>query len=168
MVRVREAVSAEDFQRAARLLRDFPPHQRERYKDHLAVVERYFDPVAYEKELGDLPAKYGAPDGCVLLGFDEEALAGAVCLHRLDEVACEMKRLFVAIAHRRKGIAEALARALLGIARSKGCRIMRLDTGHFMVESQALYRKLGSTYTEPYYAVPEVLRDGLVFMQIRL
>jgi len=168
MVHVREAVSAEDFQEAARLLRDFPAHQREHYKDHLAVVERYFDPVAYEKELGDLPAKYGAPDGCVLLGFDNEELVGAVCLHRLDSEACEMKRLFVPIAHRRKGVAEALSLALLDAARNKGYGIMRLDTGAFLVESQALYRKLGFTYTEPYYAAPEVLRDGLVFMQIRL
>ena len=149
-------------------MRDFPRHQREHYKDHLAVVDRYFDPIAYEEELRALPAKYGAPDGCVLLGFDDEALAGAVCLHRLDEEACEMKRLFVAIAHRRKGIAEALSLALLDAARSKGYTTMRLDTGAFLVESQALYRKLGFTYTEPYYAVPEVLRDGLVFMQIRL
>lgn len=168
MVHVREAVSTEEFQDAARLLRDFPPHQREHYQDHLDVVDRYFDPVAYEEELRDLATKYGPPDGCVLLGFDDDALGGVVCLHRLDEVTCEMKRLFVPITHRRKGIAESLSRALMDVARSKGYKIMRLDTGAFLVESQALYRKLGFNYTEPYYDAPEILREGLVFMQIHL
>ena len=150
------------------LLRAFPVHQREHYVANLATVERYFDPVEYEKEVSDLPIKYGPPGGCVLLAFDDDQVAGAVCLRRLDEEACEMKRLFVPVAHRRKGIAQVLCLALLEIARRKGYRWMRLDTGTFMVESQALYRKLGFAYTEPYYDVPEGLRDGLVFMEIRL
>ena len=45
---------------------------------------------------------------------------------------------------------------------------MRLDTGTFMVESQALYRKLGFCYIEPYYNVPDDLRDGLVYMELEL
>ena len=168
MVRIAEAITAEDLHKASVLLRGFPQHQREQYTAHLATVERYFDPIAYEHEVADLPAKYGAPDGCVLLAFDDEVVAGVVCLRRFDADACEMKRLFVPPLHRRKGIAHALSLALLELARSKGYAMMRLDTGTFMVESQALYRKLGFTYTVPYYAVPEGLHDDLVFMEMRL
>ena len=45
---------------------------------------------------------------------------------------------------------------------------MLLDTGTFMVESQALYRKMGFGYIEPYYEIMGPLRDGLVFMEKEL
>lgn len=165
---ITEATDAEDLRKAQALLRAFPQHQREHYTANLATVLRYFDPVAYEKEISDLPAHYGPPRGCVLLATDGGEAAGVVCLRPLDAKACEMKRLFVPVAHRRKGIARALCTALLDIARAKGYTIMRLDTGHFMTESQALYRKLGFTYTSAYQPVREDLHDQLVFMQLHL
>jgi predicted acetyltransferase len=45
---------------------------------------------------------------------------------------------------------------------------MRLDTGFFMTESQALYRKLGFTYTSAYQPIREDLRDELVYMELHL
>ncbi len=129
---------------------------------------RYFDPVAYEKEISGLQAHYGPPRGCVLLADDEGQPAGVVCLRPLDAEACEMKRLFVPAAHRRKGIAQALCTTLLDTARDKGYMVMRLDTGFFMTESQALYRKLGFTYTSAYQPVREELQGQLVFMQLHL
>lgn len=168
MVRVEEVANEVDLQKAAVLLRAFPKNQREYYTANLATVLRYFDPVAYEQEVSDLQAYYGPPKGCVLLAYDEAEPAGVVCLKPLDAEACEMKRLFVPVAHRRKGIARALCEALLGSARDKDYSVMRLDTGHFMTESQALYRKLGSTYTDAYHPVPEELQGQLVFMELHL
>ena len=100
--------------------------------------------------------------------IESEETAGVVCLRALDGEACEMKRLFVPVAHRRKGIAQALCATLLDAARDRGYTTMRLDTGFFMTESQALYRKLGFTYTSAYQPVREELRDQLVFMQLHL
>ena len=168
MVRIGEATDAEELQKAAALLRAFPKHQREYYTANLATVLRYFDPVAYEKEVSDLHAHYGPPKGCVLLAYDEGQPAGVVCLKPLDTEACEMKRLFVPVAHRRKGIAQALCGSLLNAARDKDYTVMRLDTGFFMTESQALYRKLGFTYTSAYQPVREELQDQLVFMELYL
>ena len=168
MVRIVEAVASDELLKASALLRDFPEHQREHYAAHARTVERYFDPIAYEVEVQHLTMKYGAPDGCVLLALDHDVAAGVVCLRRFDAEACEMKRLYVPVAQRRKGIAQALTLALLDIARHKGYARMLLDTGAFMPEPQAFYRKMGFTYTEPYYDVPEGLRGGLVFMRIHL
>jgi len=167
-MRIIEATDAEELRKAAVLLRAFPQHQRQYYTANLDTVLRYFDPVAYEKEVSDLPAHYGPPRGCVLLATDDDEAAGVVCLRALDAEACEMKRLFVPVAHRRKGVAQGLCTTLLDSARSKGFRVMRLDTGFFMTESQALYRKLGFTYTSAYQPVREELRDQLVFMQLQL
>jgi GNAT superfamily N-acetyltransferase len=167
-MRITEATDEEDLQRAAALLRAFPQHQRQYYTANLDTVLRYFDPAAYEKEVSNLQAYYGPPKGCVLLAYEEEQPAGAVCLRPLDAEACEMKRLFVPVAHRRKGIAQALCEALLKAARDKGYTVMRLDTGFFMTESQALYRKLGFTYTSAYQPVRAELQDQLVFMELHL
>jgi predicted N-acetyltransferase YhbS len=167
-MRIREATDAEDLRKAVALLRAFPQHQREHYTANLDTVLRYFDPVAYEKEVSDLHAHYGPPKGCVLLASDEGEPAGVVCLRPLDAEACEMKRLFVPVGHRRKGIAQALCTALLHAARDRGYKVMRLDTGFFMTESQALYRKLGFTYTSAYQPIREDLRDELVYMELHL
>lgn len=167
-MRIAEATDAEALRKAAQLLRAFPQHQRTHYTANLATVLRYFDPVAYEKEVSDLPAHYGPPRGCVLLATEDGEPAGVVCLRPLDAAVCEMKRLFVPTAHQRKGIAQALCTTLLDAARGKGYTIMRLDTGHFMTESQALYRKLGFTYIPPYHPVGEELLGQLVFMERRL
>jgi ribosomal protein S18 acetylase RimI-like enzyme len=43
-----------------------------------------------------------------------------------------------------------------------------LDTGPAQQEAQGLYRKLGFTDTEPYYDLPEELRNWLVFMELDL
>ena len=168
MVRIAEATDAEDLRKAAALLRAFPEHQRQHYSANLDTVLRYFDPVAYEAEVSDLHAHYGPPRGCVLLATVDGEAAGAVCLRSLDAETCEMKRLFVPVAYQRKGIAQALCTMLLDSARRKGYRVMCLDTGFFMTESQALYRKLGFTYTSAYQPVRAELRDQLVFMRSQL
>ena len=168
MVRITEVTNAEDVRRAQVLLREFTPHQREHYVEQLDTVIRYFDLPAYEKEVSDLHAYYPPPRGCVLLATDHEEAAGVICLRPMDEETCEMKRLFVPIAHRRKGIAQALCATLIDTARQKGYTTMRLDTGAFMTEPQALYRKLGFTYMPVPESVSEELRAQLVFMQLHL
>lgn len=162
---VREAASADDLEAAVRLLRDFPPHQRRRYADHLHVVERYFDDAAYARELDTLGMHYGTPQGCVLLAQEGEKPVGVVCMRGLGEGVCEMKRLYVPEEHRRQGIAKALVQALLNAARLRGYHSMRLDTGFFMTEAIALYEHFGFRRIEAYHVAEPVLAEALVFME---
>jgi GNAT superfamily N-acetyltransferase len=164
-VEVREATEPEDFATAAQLLRDFPPHQRRRYAQHLPVVDRYFDDAAYASELDTLATHYGPPQGSVLLARLGRETVGVVCLRPLGDGACEMKRLFVPEAHRRQGIATALVNALLEVARVRGYRNIRLDTGSFMVEALALYARFGFRLIPPYYAVDPGVAQHFVFME---
>lgn len=165
MLRIVEADTPELLARAVEILRDFPPHQRRHYATYLHTVERYFDDAAYARELADLPAHYGPPQGCVLLALEGEVAVGAVCLRRLDDEACEMKRLYVPGPHRGKGIAKALVNALLDAARVRGYALMRLDTGHFMTEALGLYERFGFRRIAAYYAAEPVLATALVFME---
>ncbi len=165
MIRIVEADTPELLTRAADLLRDFPPHQRRRYAAHLHIVERYFDEAAYARELADLHAHYGPPQGCVLVALQGEEAVGAICLRRLDDAACEMKRLYVPEPHRGKGVAKALVHAFIHAARERGYRIMRLDTGFFMIEAIGLYERFGFRRIEAYHAAEPILAAALVFME---
>ena len=53
-------------------------------------------------------------------------------------------------------------------ARATGCRAMRLDTGVRRAEAIALDRRLGVRPIEPCHERPLELREGLVFMELRL
>ncbi len=138
MLFIVEADTSERMAMAAELLRDFPPHQRRRYAAHIHIVERYFDDAKYAAELADLPAHYGAPQGCVLLAMEGENAVGVVCLRRLSAEACEMKRLFVTEPNRGKGAAKALVKTLFSAAKLKGYSVMRLDTGPLSSRDTAL------------------------------
>lgn len=165
MFRIVEATTPGRIAQAVELLRQFPPHQRRRYADHLHVVERYFNDAAYAHEMAELGTVYGRPGGCVLLALDGEEAVGAVCLRDMGAGSCEMKRLFVPELHRRKGIAKTLVHTLLAEARRRGHRVMRLDTGAFMVEAIALYEGFGFRRIPPYYPMAEVLARDFVFME---
>lgn len=162
------ASSSEHFAQAVEILSCFPEHQRRYYTEHLHIVNRYFDHDAYTHELANLERIYTQPGGLVLLALENDAPVGAVCLKKLNEKDCEMKRLFVPRAHRRKGIGRSLTDELLTWSKRKGFQKMLLDTGTFMVESQALYRKLGFRYIDAYYAVNPELKNGLVYMEKEL
>jgi GNAT superfamily N-acetyltransferase len=135
---------------------------------HRHIVDRYFDDATYARELADLRAHYGPPQGCVLLAVEGEEAVGAVCLRSLDDEACEMKRLFVPEQYRGKGIAKAMLNVLFNAARERHYRFMRLDTGSFMTEALSLYGSFGFERIPPYYPVDETLAREFVFMEKKL
>jgi GNAT superfamily N-acetyltransferase len=76
------------------------------------------------------PADFAPPRGTFLVGFDD---AGApVCgggVKPLDDDTAEIKRMYVAPAARRRGLARVLLGALEDAARDLGYSTARLDTG---------------------------------------
>ena len=150
------------------LMRAFVAWHRGRHGDDLALIDRYFDAAAFEAELASLPGKYAPPGGRLLLATYEGRGAGCVALRRIDERACEMKRMYVDAGLHGKGIGRALGAAIVAEARAAGYRTMYLDTSIRQHEAQALYRSLGFGEIEPYYDVTPELRDWLVFMELPL
>jgi len=137
----------------------------------------------FENELQSLPWEYAEPRGCILLAsvnsriFDggtnnltsvagatdlqkhrDWSPAGCVALRPLDVndgmKSCEMKRLYVKLNFRGKGLGQALSERLIEIAKSKGYDKMRLDTVPAMTAAIAMYRSLGFVEIEPYRANP--------------
>jgi ribosomal protein S18 acetylase RimI-like enzyme len=144
----------------------------------LNIVKRLFTAYAsalgidlsyqgFEAELADLPGKYAAPSGALLIarGTDSAPL-GCVALRPIaPDGCCEMKRLYVSPQARGLGLGKALVDAIVTEATRIGYREMRLDTLATMGEAISLYRKAGFLPIGPYYETPVA---GTIFMGRRL
>src|SRR6476661_2548619 len=150
------------------LMRSFIAWHKERHGEDIDLINAYFDDAAFEDELVSLPGKYGPPRGQLLLATLDGAPLGCVALREIDSGSCEMKRMFVYPQHHGKGVGRALAEAIIKEARGLGYRAMRLDTSVRQDEANALYRRLGFEAIEPYYELPEDVRNWLVFMELKL
>ena len=90
------------------------------------------------------PAELGPPGGAFLVGFDE-AGTPACCggVKRLDDSACEIKRMYVLPEARGSRRAGELLAALEEAARELGYAVARLDTGPRQPHAERLYRDAG-------------------------
>jgi GNAT superfamily N-acetyltransferase len=165
---VRAAETDDDVDQVRRLFRSFVAWHRQRHTDDLDLIDAYFDDAAYHSEIEGLPGDYAPPDGGLLLAWDAGLALGCVAFKRLDEEACEMKRMFVPPMARGRGVGRALAEAVVGSARAAGYRRMYLDTSVRQTEAIELYRDLGFEPVEPYYEAPEEMQGWLEFFRLEL
>jgi putative acetyltransferase len=119
----------------------------------------------FEVELDSLPGEYSPPEGVIILAQEGVDIAGCVALRRLGEGICEMKRLYVRPAFRRKSVGKMLSKAVIEEARKRGYRRMRLDTVPSMKEAIVLYRLLGFKEIAPYRYNPQ---QGAIFFELVL
>jgi GNAT superfamily N-acetyltransferase len=165
---VRPAETEEDLAEVRRLFTSFLTWHRQRHVEDLDLIEAYFDGAAYQQEIDGLPGAYAPPDGALLVCWDTGLALGCVAFKRLDDVSCEMKRMFVPQMARGRGSGRALALALLDRARDAGYARMYLDTSIRQTEAIALYRDLGFEEVEPYYEVPDAMLGWLTFFRLDL
>lgn len=140
-------------------------HIRELFKEYVDWLGFDLSFQDFDKEYADLPGEYSAPKGCLLLAMDGEDIAGCVCLRKIAEGICEMKRLYVRPGFRGKGIGRSLSVAVIEKAHKTGYQKMRLDTVPWMKEAIALYRSLGFMEIEPYRHNPI---EGAKYMELLL
>ncbi len=119
----------------------------------------------FEAELANLPGEYAPPEGRLYIALYRSQPAGCVALRKIDDNICEMKRLYVRLQFRKKGIGRALAIAIIEEAQRLGYRSMRLDTVPSMREAITIYRSLGFKYIGPYRYNPI---EGAIFLELEL
>ena len=120
----------------------------------------------FDRELANLPGDYAPPHGRLLVGREEDQLAGCIAMRKLEPGVCEIKRLFLRPAYRGKGLGRVLVESIIDEARKLGYTHMRLDTlpGR-MDQAIALYHSMGFVEIAPYYENPV---EGAKFMEYKL
>ncbi len=145
-------------------------------QEHLEAIRELFTEYSHSldidlcfqgftQELAELPGRYATPEGRLLLMLEGATISGCVALRKIGDGTCEMKRLYLRPAFRRKGAGRLLATAIIDAAREIGYQRMRLDTLSSMHEAIALYRSLGFRQIESYYENPSA---GTIFMELEL
>ena len=119
----------------------------------------------FEHELENIRRIYSAPKGCLLLARRDSAMLGCVAFRPFDDVACEMKRLYVNPSARGMDLGRRLTVELIRRASAAGYRKMLLDTLKSLEAAHSLYRSLGFREVKPYYTNP---LDGVVYMELDL
>jgi len=168
MITITQANTDIQLQQVRDLKRAFLAWQKQTYYDRLDLVEKYFDPKAFEIELASLPGKFAPPSGRLLLAYYGGIPTGTVALRDLGNQICEMKSMFVESQYLGKGIGRVLAEAIIKEARIIGYTKMRLDTGPRQIAAQTLYRSLGFREIKPYYDLPQELAEKGIFMELDL
>jgi putative acetyltransferase len=168
MVNVVEPSTRAQLDAIRDLMRAFIAWHRERHVQDLQLIDEYFDSAAFEGELRTLRGVYAPLQGRLLLANVQQQPAGCVALRSIDGDCCEMKRMFVYPRFHGQGAGLALAQQLIEHARTAGYRAMRLDTSIRQAEAKGLYARLGFRIIEPYYELPQNMRDWLVFMELEL
>lgn len=160
MFEVAEVVGGEYIESVRTLLREYAVQMSD---DEFTDAKLWRQNI--DRELRELPQGYLPPDGCLLIGLCEGVPAGCVALKKLDDDACEMRRMFVKPEFRNRRLGRILAEKIIEKARDLGYARMRLDTLPSMQRAQSLYSALGFRPIAPYNDDP--LKDA-VFMELVL
>ncbi len=106
----------------------------------------------YGHTLGDLDAevrreraRFAPPDGGLLLLLDAGVPVSGGAFRRYDDTTAELKRIWTAAAHRRRGLARQVLAALEAEIETRGYRRIYLTTGPRQPEAQQLYLVAGYT-----------------------
>lgn len=150
------------------LMRSFKQWHKESNSSENKLIDQYFDPVKFGNEISSLPGELVPPHGQLLYATWDNEPAGCVAVRGLDENICEMKKMFVHTKFHGKGLGRALAEEIFQVARAMKYQYMRLDTSVGQSQAIGLYKRLGFKVIDPYYELPEELRNWLVFMELEL
>jgi len=137
------AAAVSDLAEVADLLRE--------YAASLTVSLDFQD---FDREVAELPGGYAPPSGALFVARLDGAAVGCIALRRIDDVTCELKRLYVRPRTRGAGVGRRLVDAALAEARRLGYARIRLDTLPGMETAQRLYAELGFREIDPYTRNP--------------
>lgn len=98
--------------------------------------------VSLDKELSDLDTYYQG--GAFLIGYENNTPIATVAIRKMDDITCELKRLYVKSDYRGKGYARLLVNAIMDKARKMGFQEVRLTTKPTVMPiAYGYYKRIG-------------------------
>jgi drug/metabolite transporter (DMT)-like permease/GNAT superfamily N-acetyltransferase len=111
--------------------------------DHFEEMFGEMDRSRFQDELDHFDELYGPPRGRALLATVDGVPVGCALLREYEDDVCELRRVWVRPAFRRRGIARRLLRLAVEEARSLGYRRMQFLTSERFEPAIALYESEG-------------------------
>lgn len=127
---------------------------REMFEEYAHAIDVDLCFQDFTAELDRLSVMYAPPAGALLLARAGAEIAGCAGLRKLHDDICEMKRLYVRPAFRRRHIGRRMAEEIARRARELGYRTLVLDTLGTMEAAQRLYMSMGFKPATSYYVNP--------------
>ena len=149
-----EARSQVEINDAAKLMRGLYEANKSLYDDDLQTIEDYYRGSWFFEGLPKIPTEYCPPQGDVLVAYLDGKAAGTVAIYRMDDEHCELKSMFVEPQCRGHGVASALCKSVINLARIQAYRTVRLTTGVRQEPARHLYERLGFKIVTPWESDP--------------
>jgi putative acetyltransferase len=135
------------------------------WREFIANSPVNLDYQGNDAEFVQLPGKYAAPSGCILLAEQDDEVLGCVAFRKVSSDICEMKRMYVRPHARGNQLGRDLVERLIAEARIAGYREMRLDVMEKSVSARRLYESFGFVPAEPVSFNPV---PGASFLGLKL
>lgn len=119
----------------------------------------------YNKETENLEEKYGKPFGRLYLALFDGVPAGCIALRKIDDLNCEMKRLYVKPQYRGENIGSALVNRIIEDTKEIGYQHILLDTLPFLETAINMYKRFGFYEIESYNNSP---MNDLIYLKYDL
>lgn len=119
------------------------------FREYVSSPTVSLDFQDYEPEFASLPGKYAAPEGCLLLAWQQGRVVGCAALRQVDSTCGEMKRVYVRPEARGTGLGRQLVERTITAARAAGYRRLCLDVLPEFAVAKQLYLALGFRPAQP-------------------
>ncbi|MGB2863058.1 MAG: GNAT family N-acetyltransferase [Sedimentisphaerales bacterium] len=110
------------------------------------------DPACTDADIKDIEYSYFGRGGTfLLLEAEDSSIIGAYGLYPIDEQTCELRKMYLHKAYRRKGLGKFLLEDALSKARQLEFERMVLETASVLKEAIALYESYGFVQYNPQH-----------------
>lgn len=109
---------------------------------------RHFETSGEFRDMDEVQSHYFENNGLFLAVLDDDRLIGTGAVRKLENSACELKRLWLLEAYHGKRIGYQVFMRVLEFARSQNYQFMRLQTSPEQSRARLFYKKLG------FYEIP--------------
>jgi GNAT superfamily N-acetyltransferase len=137
---------------------------------HVRLTDRVVAPLIagltleYDRRYGETgematvdAGEFDPPSGTFVVLIDGAEVVAGGGLRRVADDTCEVKRMWTAAGHRRKGHASRVLTGLEDAARAAGYSTLLLETGPLQPEAIAMYTRRGYSRIPYYGRYPEAL-----------